>query len=337
MILWIDDFVDDYDFVVDFMKLLLLSYDKNFLYLTGKIFDGSFLICDVSSAASKKIIPKILIVPRMEYERAVKHMKQLAIIQYENRKHLREILKNHLGKKTFANFNEMSVSEFKFINKISKLVDFSNKLHKIRATKNHDEIKIIKRACKITSWIEKKINENLVGKSEEEVSKEIEKLAKEKNCSLSFPPIVASGKNSSFPHHTPGKRKISSNDVVIIDFGITYKNYCTDITRTLLMKNAPKEAKEIYKVVDSARRKILEKIKSGTRVKDLQKISNKLLGQKMIHSVIHSIGLEVHEPIPKKLKENMIICVEPAIYTKNFGIRIENMVLVKKKGCEVLV
>jgi Xaa-Pro aminopeptidase len=57
----------------------------------------------------------------------------------------------------------------------------------------------------------------------------------------------------------------------------------------------------------------------------------------MVHSVLHSIGIEVHEPVPKVLKENMVICIEPAIYTKKFGIRIENVILIKKKGCEVLV
>jgi Xaa-Pro aminopeptidase len=315
------------------MKLLLLSHDKNFFYFLGDTFDGSFLICDVS----RKVSPKTLVVPKMEYERAKSKIKKIKILNYESKKDLRKILKKELGRKIFVNFNGMNINEFRFIKKISKIIDFSEKLNKIRAEKSFKEIKTIKKACKLTSSIEKNIRKILsVGKKEIEIEKEIERLAKEKGCDLSFHPIVASGKNSSFPHHIPGKRKLKNGDAVIVDFGIVYKNYCTDVTRTYLLNTSP-EIKEIYNKVENARRGILEKIKDGTKTKDLQKLADKLLGKKMIHSIVHSIGLEVHEPAPKILRKNMIICIEPAIYTRKFGVRIENMILVKKNGCEVLV
>jgi Xaa-Pro dipeptidase len=314
------------------MRLIILSHDKNFYYLLGENFDGSALICEVN----KGIIPKKLIVPQMEYERAKSKVK-IPISFYKNRKELRELLKKELGKKALANFDGISANEFRAIKKISLLSDYSKKLYEIRAIKVPSELKIIRTACRITSKIEREIAKSVrVGKKEEDLAAEIEKLARRRGCGLSFSPIVASGKNSSFPHHVPGKKRIKSGEAVIVDFGIVYKGYCTDITRTYLM-GASNEIKRAYTKVNEARKRILEIVRDGITTSDLQKVAEKFLGQKMVHSVLHSIGIEVHEPVPKVLKENMVICIEPAIYTKKFGIRIENVILIKKKGCEVLV
>ena len=186
--------------------------------------------------------------------------------------------------------------------------------------------------------------------TEWEIALEIENYFKKNGCrSCSFDPIVASGSNSSMPHYTPSmNKKISRGEVLLIDMGCMYKEYNSDLTRTIFIEKIDKKIEEIYNIVLEAQIKSLEAVKPGLITSELDNIARTIIsnygyGEEFGHGLGHGLGIEVHEvPAVKKndntkLKKNMIITIEPGIYISGLGgVRIEDMVLVTDDGCEIL-
>ena len=164
----------------------------------------------------------------------------------------------------------------------------------------------------------------------------------------SFEIIVASGPNSAFPHARPGDRIIKPNDMVLLDLGVSYKGYKSDLTRVFFLGKINVKQKKIYDIVKEAQRRSIKAIKPGAKISEIDGIArgfinDKGFGGRFGHSLGHGIGLEVHEGPSissrnhAEIKPGMVFTVEPAVYLPDWGgIRIEDMVLVTKKGCEVL-
>lgn len=164
----------------------------------------------------------------------------------------------------------------------------------------------------------------------------------------SFEVIVASASNSAFPHAKPTRRKVKSNDMVLLDLGINYNGYNSDLTRIFFLGKITPKAKKIYNIVKEAQRRCLKSIQPGIKISKIDWIARDFINKKGFgnyfgHALGHGIGLEVHEepPISHKnhaiLKPGMVFTIEPAIYLPNWGgIRLEDMVLVTPKGCEIL-
>ena len=164
----------------------------------------------------------------------------------------------------------------------------------------------------------------------------------------SFEIIVASGPNSAFPHARPGDRIIRPNDMVLLDLGVSYEGYKSDLTRVFFLGKINKKQKRIYGIVKEAQRRSIKAIKPGAKISEIDRIARgfinaKGFGGRFGHALGHGIGLEVHEGPSvssrnhTEIKPGMVFTIEPAIYLPNWGgIRIEDMVLVTKKGCEVL-
>ncbi|MFN4245381.1 MAG: M24 family metallopeptidase [Brevinematia bacterium] len=187
------------------------------------------------------------------------------------------------------------------------------------------------------------------GISELQLSAELEYYLKLKGAEqMSFQTIIASGPRSSIPHNRASSKTISENEPIVIDFGVKKNMYCTDTTRTIFIGKPPQKFADTYKIVLEALNEGLNFAKEGVKAEELDKkvrgvIEKYNLGEYFIHSTGHGVGLEIHEmPIisqnsQQELKEGMIITIEPGIYIPHeFGIRIENMVLIKKNSCEVL-
>jgi Xaa-Pro aminopeptidase len=134
---------------------------------------------------------------------------------------------------------------------------------------------------------------------------------------------------------------------VLIDLGCKYKGYCCDVTRMYNVEKNPK-IYYFYNLLKELQKKLISLCKPGVKVKDIDLYARKFVEQlglkdKYLHSTGHGIGIEIHEP-PRLsqfdetvLKENMVITIEPGIYFENeFGLRIEDDVLVIKDGCKVL-
>jgi Xaa-Pro aminopeptidase len=141
---------------------------------------------------------------------------------------------------------------------------------------------------------------------------------------------------------------IGGSDLVIIDYGVRYKGYCCDLTRTYSPLKWDGRSKKIYQVVLEAQRTAFAAIKPGARASDVDAAARGVIdragyGKYFGHGTGHGVGLEVHERptiSPRSgdiLKPGMIFTVEPGFYIENFGgVRIEDMVLVKDKGMEIL-
>ncbi len=162
--------------------------------------------------------------------------------------------------------------------------------------------------------------------------------------SVSFPTIVASGKNSAIVHAQTTDTIPKNGDMILSDYGQKYKGYCSDMTRTVFLGSADKKFKEIYSIVLEAQLAALEKVKSGVSCSNLDKTARDIItssgyGEYFGHGLGHGVGIEVHEG-PKisassddVLAEGMVITIEPGIYIPGWGgIRIEDLVVVKKDG-----
>ncbi|MFN3467082.1 MAG: M24 family metallopeptidase, partial [Candidatus Brocadiales bacterium] len=126
------------------------------------------------------------------------------------------------------------------------------------------------------------------------------------------------------------------------------KLYNSDLTRVVFLNRITSQSKKIYQIVKKAQSLAIEKIKEGISAREVdlaarQYIESQGYGKNFGHGLGHGIGLEVHESprlyktIRKPLKAGMVITVEPGIYLPQWGgVRIEDVVLVKKEGCEVL-
>ena len=145
----------------------------------------------------------------------------------------------------------------------------------------------------------------------------------------SFDTIFASGPVSSLPHSTPRQHVLETP--VLVDYGCKFEGYCSDTTRTFIYTE---RQEEISDIVLEAHDKAIEAVKAGVKACEVDKVASNY-----IHSTGHSLGLDIHENPSVSMKDqtvlenNMIITIEPGIYLEGeFGIRIEDMVLVDKKG-----
>ena len=175
---------------------------------------------------------------------------------------------------------------------------------------------------------------------------------------LSFEPIVAIGENASKPHATPTNRELEIGDLLLMDAGVKFANYCSDRTRTIRFdygfdwEEKPKfDSKIIQKahdVVQKAHDKAIKKARSGMKAKDIDKIAREVIedagfGKYFVHSTGHGVGLDIHEmpyissKSKTKIEDGMVFTIEPGIYIEGeFGIRVEDMVVMEDGRARVL-
>lgn len=236
---------------------------------------------------------------------------------------------------TYANYIKM-VRKFR----LKEAIETEDIIEKMRIYKDDSEIIKIEKACNITDACFLHLLDFIqIGMTEKEVAFEIQNFFMINGADgLAFDTIVASGPNTSKPHATPSDRTIKVGDPVLIDFGAKFEGYCSDMTRTIFVKEVSEENEELYNFVAKVQERAFEKIKSGADGKAISDyVQNEFYsrGYDLIHALGHGVGLEVHEvPILSTrrkmvLEENMIITNEPGIYIpEKIGIRIEDTVLV---------
>ncbi|HCJ09444.1 MAG TPA: aminopeptidase P family protein [Lachnospiraceae bacterium] len=187
------------------------------------------------------------------------------------------------------------------------------------------------------------------GVSEREIALELEFFMKKQGASkLSFDTIVASGANGSMPHAQVTDRVLQSGDFVTMDFGCVYEGYCSDMTRTVAIGTPTDEMKKVYQIVLDANLRAMEQIEAGKRCNGIDAVARDYIreqgyGEYFGHGLGHGVGLDIHEEprfSPKCdviTQENMVITDEPGIYLPGqFGVRIEDLVVVKENGYQKL-
>ena len=249
---------------------------------------------------------------------------------------------------TCSVFNE-SIIKSKFICKSS--VD---PCYEMKAIKNQTEIKNMVKThiydgaalTKFIYWIK---NNKKFNFTEIDAEKKLEKFRKQNINYLypSFNTIAGSGPNSAIIHYRANKlsqRKIKKNDIFLCDSGGQYKYGTTDVTRTLCFNKPPKKIKDIFTRVLKGHIAVantnLNKKKTGKIIDKSARYYLNKINLDYAHGTGHGVGffLNVHEgpqAISKynevPLKPGMILSNEPGYYRENeFGIRIENLVYIKK-------
>jgi Xaa-Pro aminopeptidase len=211
------------------------------------------------------------------------------------------------------------------------IVDISKTLEDARSIKTKLEIKRIKKACSMTRGIFSAVR--LRG-TEARIRAECEYEIMCKGLKPAFDTIVASRAHIAAPHHIPTKS--IARKQILIDAGVRYKNYNSDVTRTWGSK-FEQSIERVFEEVEKA-------LKPGVKCSDIDNIARKAMGKYEKHFITalgHGIGVSIHEkPIISSqssdvLKIGMIFTIEPGIYIPN-GIRIENMYLMKEDGVEKL-
>ncbi|WP_416197507.1 MAG: Xaa-Pro aminopeptidase [Sporanaerobacter sp.] len=229
-----------------------------------------------------------------------------------------------------------------------ELVPTSYLVEEIRVVKDEEEIECIKRACDFADKAFEKILKIIkVGMTEMELALELEYYMRKAGAEgISFDTIFISGKKTSLPHGQPSDKKIENGDFITIDFGALYKGYHSDMTRTVVVGKANEKQVEIYNIVKAAQQRGLDVLRSGISGKEADTEVRKIMGEYneyFGHGLGHGVGLELHE-IPfmgvncdRVLEENSVVTVEPGIYIPDWGgVRIEDSVVVKKDGIEIL-
>jgi Xaa-Pro aminopeptidase len=231
-----------------------------------------------------------------------------------------------------------------------ELVPVSDIVERLRRIKDPGEMRLIRRSVLILEKALTRFKAILrPGLTERDLAAEMEHFIKASGGERSsFDIIVASGSNSAFPHARPTGRRVKLNDMVLLDLGVEYEGYNSDLTRVFFLGKINPRIKKIYDTVKEANRRSIQAIRPGAEISKIDGIARGFIrkrgfGAYFGHSLGHGIGLEVHEgpSISGRnhtvIKPGMVFTVEPAVYLPGRGgIRIEDMILVTKKGCEVL-
>ena len=187
------------------------------------------------------------------------------------------------------------------------------------------------------------------GMSEREIQGRLEYYTKSLGAEKpAFDIIIASGPRSSMPHCQTNETRVLDNQVVLVDMGVVYDGYHSDLTRPIFLGKLSPFQKKIRQIVWDAQRAGIKKAAPGVSCKEVDQacrdfIHKKGYGDCFGHGTGHGVGLEIHEAptVSGKsqtvLEPGMVITVEPGIYLPGkLGIRIEDMVLITQKGNEVM-
>lgn len=341
----------------------LVVSEENIRYFTGADMAGSALIASREGWG-------VLLVPLLEYTRAVSENKirdveVKAYYRYElpldepyliKKKYLdaiASVIESIKPKRIACDYNMVvkSIGD-ELIKKLGgyEIVEFSEKITAMRMIKEDDEIEAITKAVRITeSALRKLVDRVSPGVSELEYVGILEEELRRNGVSeFSFPIIAAIGANAANPHAKPGMVKGVSGDLLLVDIGAKWHGYCSDITRMFAIGSPSSKAREIVEIVYEAQQAGLDAISPGRESSEPDRIARTILDRKgfsryFTHSLGHGLGISVHEkprlaPEEKQtLKPGMVVTVEPGVYIPGvIGVRIEDTVLVTKRGRKVL-
>ena len=237
-------------------------------------------------------------------------------------------------------------------------------MHYLRAVKSAYEIDLIKQACTITG---KGFNRLLgfvkPGVWEYEIEAElIHEFVRNRSRGWAYGPIIASGFSANVLHYVENNKQCKAGDVILLDVAAEYANYASDLTRCLPVSGKfTKRQREVYDAVLRVQRKAIKLLKVGNTLEKLNAEVGLLMQEELVglgllsltdikkqnpkwpaykkyfmHGTSHFLGLDVHDvgSFTRPFEEGMVFTCEPGIYIQeeSLGIRLENDILVTKKG-----
>lgn len=321
---------------------MYITSPVNIRYLTG--FDGSFGVVIIIKGEM------ILVTDKRYFEEAIETCKDTRVIEVQD--HEWEHIVSNLKNMVFE-ADHMTVHRFEKLQQKFHHVNWipaTPIIEDARRRKNAFELTAITQACSIgDTCLEEVVKTIKAGDTEIEIALRLERIAMDKaNEKISFPVIVAFEGNAAIPHHKPTQRPLQKGDTILIDYGVSYHGYCSDMSRTFFFQAASSEKRAMYDIVLKAQEIGRNAMQINRRCTDAYtNVHNFFLSQGLdkyfTHSLGHGVGIEIHESpnISKTSQEQFIewetVTCEPGLYLPGkFGIRIEDLGIVKKTGYEVL-
>lgn len=329
------------------LDALLVTDEKNQRYAAGFPFtDGAMLITKKSA---------FLFTDSRYIEAAERTVEENVTLRlFGAGKRLTELIKAELVSESIeslgAEEESLSHADFLRYEKLlgHELIPAQEIFGTLRAVKSAEELRYMIQAQRIA---EKALCDVLPiikpGVSERDIAAEITyRLLKHGGEGNSFDPIAVTGLNSSMPHGVPGDTVVQNGDFVTMDFGCTYHGYCSDMTRTVAVGYASDEMKNVYSIVLEAQKAGIAAAKAGVTGAVIDKAARDVIaangyGEYFGHSFGHSLGLYIHESPSaspanhRPMPAGAVISAEPGIYLPGkFGVRIEDVLVLREDGCE---
>jgi Xaa-Pro aminopeptidase len=223
-------------------------------------------------------------------------------------------------------------------------------VEELREVKDEGEVAQIRQAGRVTAEVyEEVIRRARPGVRESDLAAEIDYQMRKKGAEgAAFETIVASGARGALPHARASAKLLEKDELVIVDVGAILNGYAADMTRTIALGKPSRRARGLYNAVLGAQGEALAALGDGVRAKQVDAAARRFLAGRGVaryftHSTGHGVGLEVHER-PRlartekaRVKAGCVVTVEPGVYVEGWGgIRIEDTVLVRSDGLEIL-
>ena len=223
-------------------------------------------------------------------------------------------------------------------------------LHTAVASKSEREIEAIRQAQRLTEDVFETLLPQIgPGVTEQDLAAEIVYQHLKRGASaMAFEPIVASGLRGALPHARASSKALRPGELVVIDMGCVLDGYASDMTRTVAVGEPDDRLRQAYAVILNAQQQAVAAVGAGASARAVDAVARDViadagLGDYFSHGLGHGVGLQVHEwprlsyNSDDVLPENAVVTVEPGVYVpEQFGIRIEDMVVARRDGPEVL-
>lgn len=241
--------------------------------------------------------------------------------------------------------SEILINEYKQMQELGiDICLLDNDIMNLRIIKDDEEIEAMKKTIALTDEVYAKVlNHIKVGMTEYEISALVQYYAMAAGAQqMSFDTIVSSGERTALPHGRPSSRRVKAHEPIMIDFGIQFENYQSDMTRVCFIGEPAEEYKKIYDLVLKAQLVGLAAIKEGARASDCDRAARQVIeeagyGEYFDHGLGHGIGVTdsgegpiLNSKSSTILKNGMMMSCEPGVYIPGLGgIRIEDDVLIQ--------
>lgn len=305
---------------------LFFENDSNLTYFTGVKAERACLAIPATGEA-------LLFVPGFEAERFA--TTSLVNVVKTDKKLIETVAARFTAKNVGIAANAITYADAKKVQELfgAQLRNISDIVIAQRTVKSDDEIAKIKKACAITDELfSELINNAKKMKTELDAANFLKIKMLERGVEPSFPAIVATGMNAAVPHHEPTTTALKG--FTVVDFGVVYKNYCSDMTRTIFVGTPTQKEKETYDKVRFVQQECISMCTTGNTLEKIHEHAKKHMGDLLIHYLGHSLGIDVHDvrPTPYVFSPNCVVTMEPGSYVSGkYGIRIEDDVVVGKK------
>jgi len=343
------------------LNAILLTKPQNMMYLVG---DGRLCAFTIISKGGATYYG----VPKTDIEDVKTYCSSEHIVGFEDEvgmlhllMHIWKELGLEKGRVGIENtFLRVSMSEmFKHPHAKPASLEFADAtqiMTDLRIIKSNEEIDLIRKAARVADLaMEAAIKATRPGVAETEIAAEAEYVMRKNGAEEFYRTYVASGPRSSIAHGLVGHRKLERGDLVMIDVHPTVNSYHADSCRTICVGKASEKQQKAFEVYLKAQRAAVKAVNPNTTMTRIENVMHEIFEKEgyeeyFVGPPIHGVGLEFEEPPlpaghaffhgeePKdELKPGMVISIgNCGLYLGEFGVRVEDTVVVTDRGYEEL-